>query len=228
MHRGSVLIVEDEAIVAYEIAQTLKRLGYHVTDELSTFDETINSVQREMPDLVLMDINLNAKYDGIDIAGFLLERFHLHCIYLTAYDDDTTIERAIQTYPLGYILKPYEEGDLKANLRLAKYKRDLAKSYEPVNDLLYLGEGYFIDISKQQLYYHDHRIALGKHEKRLLMLLIEAKGQPVTFEMIEVYIYELEPISSSTIRTLIYRLRTKLEHKLIETISGIGCRLKRQ
>ncbi|UFS61971.1 response regulator [Sulfurimonas sp. HSL-3221] len=225
MNECSILIVEDEAIVAFDLAGILEKLGYKVTGYLSEFDEVVRQIQKELPDLVLMDINLNASYDGIDMAEFLLEKYNIPVLYITANSDECTVERAAKTQPLGYILKPFCENDIRTNLQLAQYKLNRQKKYQPVSNLFHLGEGYSFDRASEKLYHCNVTVPLGKNELQLLLLLIDANGGTVTFEMIENLIYQDNPISTSTVRTLIYRLRTKLNCSCIETVSGIGCKI---
>jgi len=225
MNEYSVLIVEDEAIVAFDLAGIVGKFGYKVIGCVSQFDEAVGFVQKQRPDLVLMDINLNASYDGIVVAEFLLEKYDTPVLYITAFSDEATIDRAAQTNPIGYILKPFCEDEIKANLQLAQYRLGRRKSYHAHETLLTLGDGYFFDRTKERLYYQNEPVSLGKNEMQLLLLLIDAHGQTVTFEMIENHVYNNEPISTSTVRTLIYRLRTKLVGQCIETVSGVGCKI---
>jgi PAS domain S-box-containing protein len=126
-----ILVVEDERIVAKDIQNTLRNLGYDALSIASTGDEAIRKAGEHKPDIVLMDIVLKGKIDGIDAAAQIRSRFKIPIIYLTAYEDEDTLDRAKVTEPLGYILKPFEERDLRATLEMALYKHSMeTKLYE--------------------------------------------------------------------------------------------------
>ncbi|MCK5226914.1 MAG: PAS domain S-box protein, partial [Desulfobulbaceae bacterium] len=119
---SSILIVEDESIVARDIQECLLSFGYKVTGVVSSGEEAIKAVAEERPDLVLMDIVLNGNVDGIDAAHEIRTRFGVPVVYLTAYADDKTLERAKVTEPFGYIVKPFDERELHSTVEIALYK----------------------------------------------------------------------------------------------------------
>jgi len=122
MGRMRVLIVEDELIVAMDIKNTLTRLGHTVTDSVSSSADALAAVAQSRPDLVLMDILLRDSPDGIETARLIRERYDIPVVYLTAYADQTTLERAKLTEPYGYILKPFQERDLHTSIEIAVFK----------------------------------------------------------------------------------------------------------
>ncbi|NEO31425.1 MAG: response regulator [Symploca sp. SIO3C6] len=123
MSAAKVLVVEDEAITAEVIAEQLDELGYIVTEIVSSGTEAIASALRNPPNLVLMDIRLQAgDIDGITAASRIREKLKLPVVYLSAYSDDATLERAKLTEPFGYILKPFKEGDLRVTIETALHK----------------------------------------------------------------------------------------------------------
>ncbi len=225
--KTKVLIVEDETIVALDIKRSILNLGFEVTNTATTYTEAIQSVKEDEPDIILMDINLENSLDGIKIATDIKKIKNIPVIYLTAFCDDDTINRAILTNPVGYLLKPFKTDELKSTIFLALYKvkqsqqnNNIDKSYIP------LGENYFYDLKNQNLYFKDTQIKLSTKESQLLNILFKNKGQIVPFETIEYQIWEDNIVSSSTLRTLIYRLRSKLDYRIIETIATQGCKLK--
>jgi len=226
MKRSKILIVEDDSLVAYDMQQTLINLGYHVIDIVSTFDEVKKTLHKVIPDIVLMDINLdNKNYNGIDIARYLLEEYNINVIFLTAYNNDKTIKEAASLNPHGYILKPFEEDNLITTLKLAFFKQTTGIVTKTDENFIVLGKEYYFDLDLDELFCGDVKIVLGKNEKALLKLLLKNIDETVTYKQIENTVYQGELMSSSTIRTLVYRLRTKLKHQFIESISSIGCKL---
>lgn len=114
-----ILIVEDEGIVAFNLQQRLQQMGYLVTGLAESGDEGLSLVTHQRPDLVLMDIHIKGGMDGIELASLLARDHALPIIYLTAYSEDTTLERARQTQPYGYLIKPFSERELHATIQMA-------------------------------------------------------------------------------------------------------------
>ena len=222
-----ILIVEDEKIIALDIQSSIIDLGYNVTQTVKNYDEAINSIKNNEPDIILMDINLKNSKDGIQTATDIQKIKNIPIIYLTAFCDDATINRAIQTNPVGYLTKPFKIDELKSTILLGLFKAKQEKYLETnkLKGYKYLGFNYYFDEQRSELYYESKAIKLTPKEKQLLKLLIDAKGETVPFDIIEYELWDDTTISSSTLRTLIYRLRTKLDYKLIETVLQEGCRL---
>lgn len=126
MTGAKILIVEDEVIVAEVIAAMLRQLGYQVTAVVSSGEAAIAKATDTQPDLVLMDIFLQGKIDGIAAAWEIGDRLDIPVIYLTAHSDPVTLQRAKKTAPFGYIVKPFTENNLQVaiELGLEQYKRE--------------------------------------------------------------------------------------------------------
>lgn len=127
MNIAKVLVVEDENIVAMDIKNRLKNLGYAVPDVVDSGEEAIKKVAETHPNLVIMDIRLSGNMDGVTSAEIIRDRFKIPVIYLTAYSDKQTLQRAKITEPFGYILKPLEERELQIAIEMALYKHQMEK-----------------------------------------------------------------------------------------------------
>lgn len=117
-----ILVVEDEGIVAMEIKNRLASMGYTVVAVVATGEVAIEKAAALQPDLVLMDIRLKGKIDGVTAAEGIRAQFDIPVIFLTAYADEHTLQRAKVTEPYGYVLKPFEERELHIALEVALYK----------------------------------------------------------------------------------------------------------
>ncbi len=133
---SKILVVEDESIVATHIAETLKHSGYEVTDTVSSGEMALLSVEREEPDLILMDIVLNGGMNGIETAEKINARLDVPVIFLTAYSDKKTLDKAKTIGPFGFIVKPFKEKDLHSGIQVALQK------HRQVIDLKYKEEWY--------------------------------------------------------------------------------------
>ena len=127
MSAVKILIVEDQIIVARDEQHILEALDYNVVGTSATGEEAIALAETLQPDLVLMDIMLKGEMDGIEAARHIRERFDIPVIFVTAYADQATLQRAKLTGPFGYILKPFEEHDLLTNIEMALYKHHMDK-----------------------------------------------------------------------------------------------------
>ena len=127
MAAEKILVVEDERVVARDIEKRLKKLGYVVTLTVASGEEAIKKTAETRPDLVLMDIQLKGEMDGIEAAERIRTDFDIPVIYLTAFADEETLQRAKATEPFGYILKPFDERDLHTAIEIA-FRRRLAEA----------------------------------------------------------------------------------------------------
>jgi PAS domain S-box-containing protein len=127
MNTAKVLVCEDERIVAREIQDRLIKLGYTVTAIVSSGEQAIQKAAELAPDLVLMDIRIKGDMDGIETTREIQNAFDIPVIYLTAYADENTLERAKITEPFGYILKPFKEKELHATIEIALSKHRMER-----------------------------------------------------------------------------------------------------
>ena len=135
--RYRILVVEDEPIVGLDLQLRLGRMGYDVPAVVASGEEAIASARKTPPDLVLMDINLEGEMDGVEAADELA-RQHVPVVYLTAYSNDQTLERAKITEPYGYLLKPIEERELQTTIEVAIYKHRAQEALRLAHDQLEL------------------------------------------------------------------------------------------
>ena len=128
MNKTSILVVEDESIVALDLKNGLRSLGYSVPALASSGEEAIQEAAETRPDLVLMDIQLRGDMDGIEAAGEIRARFDIPVLYLTAFADDDIVRRARSTEPYGYLIKPFEERQLHTSIEMALHKHRMEKA----------------------------------------------------------------------------------------------------
>ena len=121
-----ILVVEDEAVVAMETKSTLENWGYTVIATVNTGEKAVNITAAEKPDIILMDVQLQGDMDGIEAASRLRSDSDIPIIFLTAFADKDRLERAKLTLPFGYLLKPFQDRDLKATLEMALYTSEVA------------------------------------------------------------------------------------------------------
>ena len=126
----SILLVEDNAIVAFDMQQRLQKLGYQVQGIIASGEEAMEAVSRQAPSLILMDIFLDGRIDGIETAKAILKDTQIPIIFLTGHDDEETLGRAKITETFGYIIKPAESRDLHVAIEIALYKHAASQALQ--------------------------------------------------------------------------------------------------
>lgn len=147
-----ILIVEDELIIAEDMANLLEKMGYEVTGNAMDAEEAIECLDKARPDLILLDINLGGKKDGIMLAGEINEKYQVPFIFTTSYTDGKTIERAKNVNPANYLVKPFKSEQLYTAIELAmfnlsKKEKTTTENPEPeegliIRDALFIKEKY--------------------------------------------------------------------------------------
>lgn len=127
MSKIRILVVEDDGIVAADIEDSLKDLGYEIAAVVASGEEALEVVNVKKTDLVLMDIVLQGEMNGIHAAGEMRSKFNVPVVYLTAYADEDTLEKAKVTEPYGYLIKPFEDRELHTVIEMALYKHSMEK-----------------------------------------------------------------------------------------------------
>ena len=201
MTKTRILVVEDELIVAENIKKILEDMGYTVTGLATSGIEAINIAEEDRPDLVLMDIVIQGEMDGIDAANKIRSRFGTPIVYLTAYADDKTLERAKISEPFGYIIKPFEDRELQSNIEMALYKskmeRKLRESEEWLSTTLKsIGDAViatdkkgfvtFLNPVAESLTGWKHEDAIGKPLEDIFNIVNEKTGKQVENPVIKV------------------------------------------
>lgn len=224
--KSKVLIVEDNSIVALDIENSLKKFGFDVVKITTEFDRVFKSINEDAPNIILMDINLGGSRDGIELVNEILKIKKIPVIYLTGFCDDDTMQRAFSTNPAGYIVKPFKKEELKSSINLALYKINKLKHKSINQNRIFIGSDYYFDDKSKKLYYQSRHIKLGLKEKKLLSVLVEAKGKFILSEELEQKLWMDAVPSHSSLRTLIYRLKMKLGYEIIESSYAQGYKLK--
>ena len=136
MELARILVVEDEGVTAMDIQAQLQSLGYDVPALAFSGEEALVQVEKTRPDLILMDVRLKGRLNGIETAKQIREHYIIPIIYLTAYADDETLQQAKVTEPIGYILKPFESRTLHSTIEMALYRHKMERQRAEVLAML--------------------------------------------------------------------------------------------
>ncbi len=250
MDKKNILIVEDETIIALNLKETLIELGYKVCGISPNRCKTLALFEKGIkPDLILMDIYLKGPTTGIELAKELKKTMpFIPVVYLTANSEVKTIKDASQSFPYGYILKPYKKQSLQATIEIAlsKVKEDMEKSNkidaisnvnktlehqlsenkEKSHSTIRLKYGYLFDKEEKTLYYGDEIVKLTLKEKKIIELLCKSAGQYVSQEQMEYAIWQDEPAGYAAFRSVLFRLRNKIHKDLIVNQNNLGYKIE--
>lgn len=242
--KDKILVVEDDEITSLNLNISLQKHGYSVVGVCDNIEQAKSKVATHKPGVVIIDISLQESDDGIELAKYIKENFNIPFIYLTSYTDDEIITRAKVTEPYGYIVKPFDPNSLHATIQMALFKFQVEN--ERKNDIdtlkvdkmnlekmLYakrasdepivsFGDEYHLDISICETFYQGKKLKLTKKENAFLRLLVAQLGSVVTFDQAVNYVWEDKGATENSVRTLVWRLRNKLETDIIKNASGIG------
>ncbi len=244
MAKHNILIVEDDEITALNLNMSLQKQGYEVVAMCDNATEARSKIVSYNPDIIVIDISLQESSDGIELAKFIRKKHNLPFIFLTSYTDDDIISQAKLTEPYGYIVKPFDPASLHATIQMALFKYEVEhERKEDINSLkvdklnleklLYskkasdkpivpFGDKYHLDISICETFYNGKKIKLTKKENAFLRLLVAQLGLVVSFEQAMNYVWDENGATENSVRTLVWRLRNKLETDIIKNASGIG------
>jgi PAS domain S-box-containing protein len=191
---ANILIVEDEHIVAWDIKETLEKLGHTVIDRVVSGAEAIQSAEIEDPDLVLMDIRLEGEIDGIAAGNEIYHQLDIPVVYLTAHADELTLKRATSTNPFGYIVKPFHARSLQSTIQIALQRHELEAATklahaDLANTLASIGAGIIVT-DRQGLVTRmnpiaasltgwQERVAIGLEIGQVFRLIWESDGMAI-------------------------------------------------
>ena len=220
MSKKNILIVEDEAIVAMEIDSYLSACNYNVIGICSNGNDAYDMALNHDVDLILMDIFL-LNSNGIETSiKIKKQKSNMPIIFLTAYMDEETIDRAVAINPVAYLIKPFNRQELLASIKIGLQDKNVSCSTF-VGDI-YLDKEFSFDSKASQLICCGEVVHLSKKEKMLLILFLSNIGGLTATSTIDYELWPDKPSSDTRLRTLISRLRVKLKHKFIETCSAEG------
>jgi CheY-like chemotaxis protein/DNA-binding PadR family transcriptional regulator len=155
---SKILVVDDEAIITMQLEERLTAMGYTVAGMAASGEEAIEKARRLLPDIVLMDIVMPGKMNGIEAAKIIGEELNLPVVFITSYADDAIIEKAKNARPYGYVLKPFNELEIKAAIEIALFRKTterderLAKRGEKLKAAPVTGTG---EVPGEQMEYLD-------------------------------------------------------------------------
>ena len=217
----NVLVIEDETLIAMQIEDAIEKMGHDVVYNVKSSDEVFAIESLNNIDLIISDINIEGDLDGITTSRIIHERYKIPVIFITAYKDIETLKKASLVDYAGYVMKPFREDELETLINLTILKYNLPKTVQKIK----INEDYSYCSIEDTLFYKTQEVQLTKKEKKFLQLLINANGEIVDYETIELNIWYDEIVTADTRRKLINRLQKKIPDFPLELKKGVGYRI---
>ena len=137
MKNKTIMIVEDEKIIAEDIRKTLIKFNYNVPHIVASGEKAIQKAKKNRPDLILMDIKIEGKINGLEAAKQIYQEFGIPIVFLTAYANENFLKQASEASPFGYLIKPFEDRELHSTIEMAFYKSRMEKRLKKNKDFLW-------------------------------------------------------------------------------------------
>ncbi|WP_051505395.1 response regulator [Sulfurospirillum arcachonense] len=227
-----ILIVEDQISIANKMKDTLIEYGYKVTGIETSADAAVEHASQNRPDIILMDIKLEGRKTGVDAAKKIWNYYKIPIVFVTSCSDSKTIKSAMLSEPYGYLIKPIKNDELKVTIDIALYKHnyffkntDVIEKTFVEKQLMFI-DGFSFNRAKKILYKDNIPIKLTGNETKLFDILTQTPGEPISFEQISNFIWRENYYDVGKLRTLVYRIKTKLKTNLIENIYELGYKVK--
>jgi len=227
-----ILIVEDEVITQRFLQDIFAQYETEVVGCFDNAGDVLTHIKELTCDMILMDINIKGPMDGIQLARKILEKHDLPIVFITAHNDDETVEETLELSPYGFICKPFTSKDVVVTIQIA-YKRYLAhtkvvdtQSEVKHHQEVIINEKYRYIQSRAQLYREDKPVDLTKNQSALVKILVQNVNQTVSYETLVSSIWGDGHIADSALRTLVYSLRKLLPDLPIVSHSKVGYALE--
>jgi DNA-binding response OmpR family regulator len=227
----NVVIVEDEVITQRYLQDILSNNDVTISGCFDNAADTLDGLKDLACDMILMDINIKGSVDGIQLARKVLETYTIPVVFITAHNDDATLEELLELAPYGFISKPFSSKEVITTLKIA-YKRYLihsevakTKTSEESTDII-INEYYTYSLETLALYYDGQSIKLNNKQNKLLEILSKNLNNTVGYEVLISYLWDDDSIADSTLRTLVYSVRKLLPDLPIVSHSKVGYSLQ--
>lgn len=229
----NVVIVEDEVITQRYLQDILVHNEVHVAGCFDNAIDTLEGLKSLTCDMILMDINIKGPTDGIQLARKILQTYTFPVVFITAHNDDATLEELLELAPYGFISKPFSSKEIITTLKIA-YKRYLIHSevaqvktsVEESTDII-INEYYRYSLDSLALYYDGQIVKLNNKQNKLLEILSKNINNTVGYEILISNLWgDDDSIADSTLRTLVYSVRKLLPDLPIVSHSKVGYSLQ--
>lgn len=218
-----IIVVEDNLDTQQILKEIFIELNILEIDYFRIGEEVLQNFKSQKYELILMDIELKGQMDGIQLSKRLIQKSNIPIIFMSAYSDTEIFSELLEVAPYGFLEKPFTIAGLQRTLSLA-YRRYLSeKNRFPIeNTSIDINSIYTYSKIDKHLYKNGEKVKLNIKEYKLLEILVQHIDKVVTFDNLVHHIWGIEPLSNSSLRTLVYSLKRKLPKLPIVSYSKLG------
>lgn len=221
----NILIVDNDLEIAQKIKSYLNSLGFNIVGITSCYEETSTFLSKERVDLLLIDIDINGRIDGIQCCDIIYNEYKIPSIFLTNYDDCETLFLIENSNSYGYFLKSSKKEVLKVNIMLVLSKLKKENS-SVINRNINLKNEFSFCTKESILYHKQSEVNLTKQQRDLIHILSKYKGNNISYEMIFDYVWRDKRFCINKIRGSVFRLKKKIPTLQISNYQEIGYKIE--
>jgi len=236
----NIFVVEDEVFTQRYLQEILSKYDIDISNNyFDNAQDTLDALEHQECDMILMDINIRGNMDGIQLAKKILKTYNIPIIFITGYNDENTFDEILDLTPYGFISKPFSSKDILYTIRLA-YKRFMLLKQntkdrrrnlpdgisEEKRDYLFLTKEYAYSRSRQTLYKDNKPVKLNWKQNKLLEILVMNINHTIRYADLINFIWDEEPAADSSLRTLVYTIRKAHPDLPIVSYSKVGYSLE--
>ncbi len=229
INNKKIMVVEDEKLTMLFISETLEDYGYKNILGYASSEEILTEIKAQnIPDLILMDINIKGPRDGIQTATDILKLCTVPIVFMSAYNDKETIKEVLSVSLYGFLSKPFDERELYIAIEIAwkNFYQNINEEIPKISTTLKLYDNCIYDLKSENIYL-DNKIIILPHNQHILLLhLAQNANTLVNKEQLSYHIWKTKIESASALRTVVYLLRKRLKGIEISSQSKHGYVLK--
>jgi DNA-binding response OmpR family regulator len=226
------MIVEDERTTQRFIKDILKQHSIKSIECFDIAEDALHRVQSKDFDMILMDININGKMNGIELAKKILRIIDLPIVFISGERDTETLENVLKLSPYGFIFKPFSSKEMEFSLQLAyqnyiaQIQRSKRKETALLDALVYIDDIYSYDLKKKKLYCNTASVKLNVRQEKVIEVFCTNLNNTISYEVLSDAVWGESKCKGSALRTLIYTLRKLLPDLPLISYSKVGYSLQ--
>jgi len=228
----NIMVVEDERTTQRFIKDILKQHSIKSIECFDIAEDALHRVRSKDFDMILMDININGKMNGIELAKKILRTIDLPIVFISGERDTETLENVLKLSPYGFIFKPFSSKEMEFSLQLAyqnyisQIQRAKRKETALLNDLVHIDDKYSYDLKKKKLYCNTASVKLNVRQEKVIEVFCTNLNSTISYEVLSAAVWGESKCQGSALRTLIYTLRKLLPDLPLVSYSKVGYSLQ--
>jgi len=220
-----LLIVDNNLVAAKEIETYFKNIGFNILGVTTSHNETMQFLQTNSVDMLLMEIDINGNVDGIQSCDIIYYKYKIPSIFVTSHYNDEVLSMVESSYAYGYLLRPFQYGELRMMVRLILSKLKSQNTLKNVSKV-YLQNEFSFCMQKSILYCRNIEVNLTPLEKKFIYILSKHKDSNLSYEFIFEYVWNNQVFCINKLRGSVFRIKKKIPCLMISNNQDIGYKIE--